>query len=285
MPKCMECGYEGSRLQWTHFKYKCTGRFQNGKEYLICYPNAKLLDDSIAEKTAITLENLKKKYGDSEGSLRWESYRNKQASSNTFAYKKEKYGWTAAEFDAYNKSRAITLNNLILKYGETEGLEKWNLYCEKQRISCSISYFKSKWGDEEGSKRFYDWRKKWHCTGNSEKIVYRELLKIDPTMQQQIRISHKQDKRYGYFYDFGCTQRKKCIEFNGTMWHADPRIYNSDEIIPIINKTAREIWIKDQDKCQTATTNGYKLYIIWEDDWKISKDKILMEIKSWWYEE
>ena len=29
MVKCLECGFESSRLQWTHFKYNCTGRFAN----------------------------------------------------------------------------------------------------------------------------------------------------------------------------------------------------------------------------------------------------------------
>ena len=33
MIKCLECGFESSRLQWTHFKFNCTGRFNNGTEY------------------------------------------------------------------------------------------------------------------------------------------------------------------------------------------------------------------------------------------------------------
>lgn len=50
MPKCLECGFESSRLQWTHFRYKCTGRFKNGTEYKKAYPNALLVDEEIAKK-------------------------------------------------------------------------------------------------------------------------------------------------------------------------------------------------------------------------------------------
>ena len=58
MPKCLECGFEASRLQWTHFKYKCTGRFSNGREYKKVYPSALLVDKELAKNTAITKNNL-----------------------------------------------------------------------------------------------------------------------------------------------------------------------------------------------------------------------------------
>ena len=90
MIKCLECGFESSRLQWTHFKFNCTGRFNNGTEYKKYYPNAKVVDKDLAKKTAITLDNLIKKYGDIDGVSRWESYKHKQAESNSLEYKKEK---------------------------------------------------------------------------------------------------------------------------------------------------------------------------------------------------
>lgn len=58
MIKCLECGIESNRLQWTHFKFNCTGRFKNGCEYQLAYPNALLVDESIVKKTAVTLDNV-----------------------------------------------------------------------------------------------------------------------------------------------------------------------------------------------------------------------------------
>lgn len=92
MPKCLECGVDLPRLQWTHFKYKCTGRFNNSKEYIVAYPNAILVDPELAKRTAVTLENLILKYGSEKGTNRWKHYLEKQATSNSFKYKKEKHG-------------------------------------------------------------------------------------------------------------------------------------------------------------------------------------------------
>ena len=55
MPKCLECGFEAPRLQWTHFRYNCTGRFKNGTEYRRVYHDAELVDKNISKKFFIVL--------------------------------------------------------------------------------------------------------------------------------------------------------------------------------------------------------------------------------------
>ena len=54
MPKCLECGFEAPRLQWTHFKYKCTGNISSINEYKNKYPNSILVDEELAAKCKIT---------------------------------------------------------------------------------------------------------------------------------------------------------------------------------------------------------------------------------------
>ena len=129
MIKCLECGFISQRLQWTHFKYKCTGKFANSKEYMLAYPNAKVVSSELAMSTAITLDNLIKKYGPAEGSIRWNEYKQKQSYSNSLEYKKKRHGWTKEQFDEYNSSRAQTLQKMIERHGEIEGAEKWEQYC------------------------------------------------------------------------------------------------------------------------------------------------------------
>jgi hypothetical protein len=53
----------------------------------------------IKEKYAITEKNLIKKWGEEKGKIKWKEYCEKQSISNTFEYKKEKYGWSKEEFD------------------------------------------------------------------------------------------------------------------------------------------------------------------------------------------
>ena len=45
-------------------------------------------------RRAITLENMIRKYGDVDGEIKWEQYKDKQSYTNSYEYKKEKYGWT-----------------------------------------------------------------------------------------------------------------------------------------------------------------------------------------------
>ena len=154
MIKCLECGKETMRLQWTHFKYKCTGKFSNGTEYLKVYPDAKLVDSSLSKRTAVTKENLIIKYGEHDGLLRWDSYRKKQSISNSLEYKQEKFGWSTTNFDEFNKSRSVTLLNSIARHGEELGAIKWDEYCERQRYTTTKEYFVSTYGNEDGIARW-----------------------------------------------------------------------------------------------------------------------------------
>lgn len=69
------------------------------------------LDEAVKQKNeynkkrAVTLDNLVKRHGETIGKKKWESYKQKQAYTNSYEYKKKKYGWTKEQFNHYNKSR------------------------------------------------------------------------------------------------------------------------------------------------------------------------------------
>jgi len=54
---------------------------------------------------AVTLKNMIRKYGDVEGNIKWDIYKQKQAHTNSFEYKQERYGWDIEKYEAYNKKR------------------------------------------------------------------------------------------------------------------------------------------------------------------------------------
>lgn len=64
-----------------------------------------------------SLEKFIIRHGDVKGLLLWNEYRKIQAYTNSYEYKKEKYGMTIEEFTRYNKSRAVTLDNMINRHG------------------------------------------------------------------------------------------------------------------------------------------------------------------------
>lgn len=301
MVKCLECGLDLPRLQWTHFKYNCTGKFNNGSEYKKAYPDAKLVDETVAKSTAITLDNLIRKYGKEEGQKRWDIYRKKQAYSNTLEYKEKKYGWDTKKFNDYNSSRAVTLENLVKRYGEVKGTEKWKSYCEKQRYTNTLEYFEKKYGNE-GIQKFQDYNLQKGKSSNpffimkKYKISFNEALSLlskrntpkfvsenEKLFIEYIEKKHNKEFKYTYktkqfciwsdelnsplFYDAVDTDLMIAYEYNGDYWHCNPNIYAPNFFNSKVGKTAQEIWKRDQIKNNLILKRGFRLHVIWESDW------------------
>lgn len=307
MPKCLECGFEAPRLQWTHFRYKCSGRFMNGREYMAAYPNSKTVDDDVARSTAITLQKMISKYGEEEGRARWDSYRHKQAYTNTLESKQKRHGWTAEQFEEYNKSRAVTVDNLVNRYGTEIGIQKWNEYCERQRLTKSREYViahhgEDYWNDLCAAKKApHDPMIVASTYGISyeqavNKIISRHSLRYHSNIERefieaiQSKIGpldhtsiHKPFGKWDHYnnryvvYDI---KHKDCIiEFNGDYWHANPKIYADDDLIR--NKRASEIWQKDQCKIQIATDSGFRVRVVWEEDYLRNKTNVIEDVIRW----
>lgn len=310
MVKCLECGANEKRLQWTHFKFKCTGRFKNGKEYQAAYPGAKILDPDLAKKTGVTLKNLQLKYGNNEGQRRWDEYRKKQAISNSFEYKKEKYGWTKEQFDEYNSSRSQTLNNMIARHGEELGISKWIEYCERQAYTNTKEYFIEQYGHDRGLQKYIELNKKKSVSNPlllAEKlgITVDEAVEVIISRQKQFFSSNlevefikKIEEQIGHLdhtslkhpygkwsvllnsYVIFDIKHKNCIiEFNGDYWHANPKIYKDDAIIR--GKTASEIRTRDALKLQTASDLGFSTLVVWESEYKQNKDEVIKKVVKW----
>lgn len=61
-----------------------------------------------------------------------------------------------------------------------------------------------------------------------------------------------------------------CYEFYGDFWHGNPKIYNSNEIHPLINKTYGEIYNRTQQKEKLLQKYGYNVISLWESDFMAS---------------
>lgn len=312
MPKCLECGFTAKRLQWTHFRYQCTGKFQNGTEYREAYPGAKLVDDDLCQKTAVTESNLIKKYGELEGKAAWEEYRSKQAASNSFEYKQKKYGWTHDQFNEFNKSRAITLSNMIAKYGEEAGAGKWIQYCERQAYTNTKAYFIEQYGVTEGTSRYRAvCRAKKHtpevvaerhdCTAaEAEQIIrnYNQPPSFSSQLELDIarRISNSLGKKLDYsaltkqycvwannkinFYDI--VHNDRAIEIHGNYWHCNPVMYESNFYHSPSGLLAEDIWQKDEDKIQgLLDLRGIETLVIWESEYTDSPDETIKRCVKW----
>lgn len=248
----------------------------------------------------VTLENMSRKYPRAEAEERYRIYTEKQRVKNTYEYKKQKYGWTEEQFNEYNKSRAVTLENCIKKHGEEKGTRIFRNYCEKQRNSgVSLSFFINKYGIEKGAKKFkevcsskpntlenftkrygaevglqkfneYIERRKSNRAFRSNKAdnLFEALRLLDDGDIRCIENEYMiYDSQHTFAYDYTNLTKMKIIEFNGNFWHANPLEYYDENEILYEGKSVKDIWERDRIKLELARTKGFDVMIVWEYEW------------------
>lgn len=231
-------------------------------------------EDTNASK-AITLDKMIAMYGQDEGQVRWESYCDKQAVSNTFEYKQEKHGWTKEQFDEYNNSRAVTLDNLTKRHGDEKGTQIFNDYCDKQRVAgITREYFIATYGETDGMEKYVNMLIKKgladNRTSKTADLFFNNFITHSKCVNSEFEYpiySYEHDSVF--VYDYINHNLKICIEFNGVYWHMKPSMYKSDDIHPTkVGFVASEIWKRDEDK-KIAFLKKYPYYqyiTVWEDE-------------------
>lgn len=275
--------------------------------------------------TGVTLKNLIRKYGEKVGSDKWKVYCDKQSKKNTFEFKKEKYGWNEEQFKTFNLSRAITIDNCIKKYGELEGLKRWSDYVYKQQFTKSKEYYVLKYGEEAWKnlckkkshtienyiniygdfntalKKLNDFHNKTlykHNNSEYPKCVsmssqkYFILLEIELKLLKpdiQLYYFEKDKKEYMkylngslVYLDFYIKDYNICIEFNGDLYHGNPKIFNKDDkpIPHMSDITCEEIWKNDKKRIdELKRVYDIDTLIIWESELPRQKEyaKIIYE--------
>lgn len=258
------------------------------------------LIESANKDKALTIDNFIKRYGDIDGRKRFDEYRNKQAFTNSFEYKREKYGWSYDDYEAYNKSRSVTLENMIKKYGNERGSEIYNAYVERQRLTKSKEYviekygydywdslckskaitvenYINKYGEDEGIKRYkdvIDAHPKFvskMATDFFQKLVDENKsvfdgLKLFFGNKNEFGLYDKESKQY-YFIDFFVYDINVAVEFNENYFHANPSMYAADfSDFWHTDKSALEIWKTDELKHNAIKKRGIDLFVVWESD-------------------
>ena len=164
----------------------------------------------------------------------------------------------------------FSLEKCIEKYGETDGYKRWKQRQEK-------------------------WQKSLHENGNLHigysavsQELFNEILKHYPeeerdyvfygSKNKEYSIKNKENNYY-YAYDFTDLNRRKIIEFNGDIYHANPMLYKpTDRPNPYhLDKTAQDLWKMDEKKSNLAKDNGFSVLTIWEYDYTKNKDRIIKD--------
>ena len=291
-------------------------RNYNGNEYHLCrcydcvcekFPNFKDVRFKFAHKAAkytqygfgvpdedfkpvcdarqsVTKEKMIKKYGITEGTERWNSYCKKQADSNKFEYKHEKYGMTYEEYDEYNKSRAVTLDNMIKRYGVQDGLFHWNQYVKRQRYTCTLEYFIEKYGDTIGTEKYNDFIEKRNTSNRLFGPSAISLEMFDKLIKNyKNNIVYYDENEYSvhtnklclYHVDYYDKTLNIIIEFYGDFFHLNPKIYDADFIQFKHHEKAilaKNRWQHDKERIDDIQqTLNCKVIIVWESTYRNDK--------------
>lgn len=283
-------------VRYRRITYKHTKRYNLSlKEYCEKFNvnEIELICKELRNGLAVTLDNMISKYGEVEGKIRWDQYREKQAYTNSYEYKKEKYGWNEDDFKEYNLSRAVTLENCIRRHGESEGTKIFEEYVEIQKyVGVKLEYFIEKYGEEEGQEKYNKmiYQKLNNNSTSSFSKVSQEFFKLIDEEGENSFYREKNNeyrlykKKYKpYSLDFFNLDRKKAIEFFGDYWHMTPKKYSPE----YINKSgimACEKWEKDQDRLNQIKENyGIEVLVVWEGDFYKNPEICVNEARNFLY--
>ena len=118
---------------------------------------------------------------------------------------------------------------------------------------------------------------KGYSISKLETYVSEILIELNIPYETQFYIK---DGKEWKLYDFHIKNTNILLEINGDYWHANPKHYKENDIIKYVtgNKSAKDVWIKDDKKKRVAELNGYVVENVWEDDIKKLKREILIEL-------
>lgn len=156
----------------------------------------------------------------------------------------------------------------IRKYGEKKGLEVWRDRQNRWQNTLSAK------SDEEKSRINRLKLSKGITISKAEKIILEQIKNIFPSVKHQFTLANTSNKKQ-YVYDINV--EKKIIEYNGDFWHANPSKYSADFINPRTKLKSCEKWELDAIKIKYAESQGYKVLVVWESDFKLNKEKVIKE--------
>lgn len=168
------------------------------------------------------------------------------------------------------------------------GLKRSEEFKQKQRDNAIKQFNDKKQRDIRAKKMHESWENgaltfQRHESINESKQE-KEYLKMVEGLGYKVSydsfLYQENGKKRHMFPDGIIESEKIIIEYNGSFWHADPRRgYKYDDIIHH-NKTAQEIWNRDEEKKKTYEKNGYKMFVVWSDDFLKNKEKCIEDLKK-----
>lgn len=186
-----------------------------------------------------------------------------------------------------------------LKKGYTESEAKKQISKIQNRFSKEICI--QKYGDKRGIEIWLKRQVKWQNTLNKNGNMKSGYSKISQELFNKILNNYSSDisnvffhnknneyliksEKSIYLYDFTDIKKMKMIEYNGDQYHANPSIYESNDMPHPYHKTkkftASEIWKRDKEKKSAANKLGFDVLTIWDSEYRKYPEETLKKCLS-----
>ena len=156
------------------------------------------------------------------------------------------------------RQQTFTYEKCVEKYGSEKGGDKWK---ERQTkwLKSLVDSGKVFSGQSSIARGLFEIliEKCSLNTQNINTIDYNKEYRID-------------DVKNFYMYDFTLVDKKKIIEYNGDIFHANPAKFKAGERPNPLNQklTSEDIWLKDERKNKAAIDKGFEVLTIWDSDYR-----------------
>lgn len=80
-----------------------------------------------------------------------------------------------------------------------------------------------------------------------------------------------------WFYPDIRIDKNIIVEFYGNYWHANPKMFNQDDIVHH-HLISKQIWQRDQERIDILKNNGFKIFIIWQDEYQNNKRQVIKKL-------
>lgn len=178
-----------------------------------------------------------------------------------------------------NGNCSTQLSYWLKKYNGDEEKAKQSLY---ERQSNGLWKLQKLYGEQEGYRRWIERNERWQKS-LIKSGMHSGVSKVSNSLFEKIS-HHVPDIKYGknettiraskvYRVDCYRKSNKKVIEFFGDYWHANPKLYENSA--KIADKTAKQIWQKDEYKIQDLRNKGFDVLVIWENDYNEESEKVV----------
>lgn len=205
---------------------------------------------------------------------------------------KENYNYSSEQLLELSQKKAITLNNLIKKYGEINGTIKYKKWYKN--IKNTKENFIRRHGEIEGLKKYEDYiikithNNKFGLASKESLVLFKPLYKFCRKLgieRKDIFLGISGSKEfYIYdnginFFDFTIKSLKLIFEYNGETFHVNTNKVTDLENwkCPLRKISGIEQLQLENKKIEKAQNNGFDINIIWSSD---NKKETLEQMKN-----